>query len=76
MRIEPPGNPNPVSMDPDKPVYQVTFWERLSEPADVPEEQRGFEAAEWKLHDTEVTEVLSWAEREAGPGRTYIVHVA
>lgn len=76
MHIEQPGNPNPVSGNPDQPVYQVTFWERLSEPAHLPAEQRGFEAAEWKLRDAEVTEVLDWAEREVGPGRTYTVHVA
>jgi hypothetical protein len=62
-------------MDPDSPVYQVTIFERLSEPADVSEEQRGHHAHEWKLHDADVTEVLAWAKDKAGTN-DYSVEVA
>jgi hypothetical protein len=75
MRVEEPGATNAVSPDPDRPVYQVNIFTRLSEPADVPEERRGFLVEEWKLHDVEVPEVLVWADDKAA-GRPYTVGVA
>lgn len=75
MRIEEPGGPDAASINPDSPVYQVDVYTRLSVPFDVPEEQRGFEVAEWKLHDADVDEVLAWAAERAA-GRSYTVSVA
>ena len=56
-------------------MYQVNIFDRLAEPAEVAEEQRGFLLSEWKLHDADVTEVLAWAEEKAA-GRPYTVAVA
>jgi hypothetical protein len=75
MRSEPRGSEKPVTQDPDQPVYQVTFWERLAEPADLPEKERGFGASVWRVHDAEVTEVLAWA-KERATTQPYMVHVA
>lgn len=75
MRIEEPGGPDAVTIHPDRPVYQVEIFTRLSIPFDVPEDQRAFHVAEWKIHDADVPEVLGWAEEQAA-GRHYTVSVA
>lgn len=75
MRVEEPRGGDARSFDLDNPVYQVTIFERLAEPAELPEEERGFHLHEWKLHETEVAEVLAWAAAEAA-GRVYTVEVA
>ena len=75
MRVEEPGGPDAVTINPDQPIYQVNVFTRLSEPADVPEGQRGYRVSEWKLHETDVPQVLAWAAEKAG-GRPYIVSVA
>lgn len=56
----------PVTMDPDRPVYKVIVWERVAEPADIPEGRRAFMSDEWALHGGDVDEVLAWAEQKAG----------
>ena len=75
MRVEEPGGPDAVTIDPDRPVYQVNVYQRLAEPAEVPEQQRGYHVSEWKLHDGEVPEVLAWAAEKAA-GRPCTVAVA
>jgi len=75
MRVEEPGGPDAVTMDVFHPVYQVTIFEPLDEPADLPPEQRSVMANEWKLHDTDVDQVLAWAREKAGAHR-YVVEVA
>jgi hypothetical protein len=75
MRIEEPGGPDAVSISSLHPVYQVTIFEPLDEPADVPPEQRSVEANEWKLHDVDVDQVLEWARGKAG-SLAYVVEVA
>lgn len=75
MRTEHPAAENLASCDRDSPVYRVTFWRRLDEPADVAEERRGYEAEEWDIADADVTSVLGWADRNSAGG-TYTVHVA
>jgi hypothetical protein len=75
MRVEEPGGPDAISDDPDRPVYQVNLFTRLAEPAEVPEEQRGFHVSEWKLHDADVSQVLAWASEQAAD-RSYVVYVA
>lgn len=64
MRSEPRGSEKPIADDPDQPVYQVTFWERLAEPVDLLEKERGFEASVWRVHDAEITDVLAWAKEK------------
>jgi hypothetical protein len=76
MRSEPRGAEKPVTIDPDNPVYQVTFWERLAQPGELPEAERGFEASSWKVSEADVTEVLAWARERAGSRQTYVVEVA
>jgi len=36
MRVQEPGGPDAVTINPDQPIYQVNVFTRLSEPADVP----------------------------------------
>jgi hypothetical protein len=74
MRVEEPGGPDAVTVNPDRPVYQVNLFKR-SEAADTPEELRGYHVSEWKLHDADVTEVLAWAKEKAGSD-PYLVSVA
>jgi hypothetical protein len=75
MRVEEPGGPDALSMSLDHPVYQVTIFERLAEPAEVPEEQRGYHLHEWKVSEAEAGEVLAWAAAKAA-GQEYTVEVA
>ncbi|HTF48870.1 MAG TPA: hypothetical protein VK735_15605 [Pseudonocardia sp.] len=75
MRVEEPGGPDAVTVDIFHPVYQVTIFEPLAEPADLPPEERSVMANEWKLHDAEVTEVFEWAKKNAG-SHQYVVEVA
>ena len=75
MRIEEPGGPDAATVDVFCPVYQVTIFEPLDEPADLPPEQRSVMASEWKLRDVDVPEVLAWAKEKAGP-HNYVVEVA
>ena len=75
MRVEEPGGPDAATVNPERPVYQVNIYTRLSEPVNVPEESRSFVVSEWKLHETDVREVLAWAQENAG-GAPYTVAVA
>jgi hypothetical protein len=75
VRIEEPGGPDAVTTDIFHPVYQVTIFEPLAEPADLPPEKRSVMANEWKLYDAEVTEVLQWAKDRSGTN-DYVIEVA
>lgn len=80
MRVEqygPPYEPKATTMDPDKPVYLVEFWRRLPPMPEFPDAHPRHESDEWLLRDTtDVTEVFTWAKENAGPERTYTIHVA
>jgi hypothetical protein len=65
----------PVTTNPDKPVYKVIIWERMTGSSDIPEDDRAFMADEWALYDGDVVEVLEWARRKAG-SFDYQVYVA
>ncbi len=75
MRIEEPGGPNAVTVDPDRPVYQVNLFLPGDYPTEVPDDMRGYRVEEWKIHDAEVLDVLRWAEDRAGV-HPYTVSVA
>jgi hypothetical protein len=79
MRAEqygPSYEPKATTIDPDKPVYLVTFWRPVSKPG-TPDELCVYESDERILRDTaDVTEVFAWAKENAGPDRTYMIHVA
>jgi hypothetical protein len=64
------------SDDPDNPAYQVTFWGRSQACTDLPREERPFEAEVWQLADTDVKEVIEWADSNVGDDRTYQIEVA
>lgn len=64
------------SEDTENPAYQVTFWGRSPKPADRPEEERPFQGEVWQLADTNVKEVIEWAEANVGDQRTYQIEVA
>lgn len=68
--------PNPRSYDADRLIYQVTFWQRDIEPGEEPSEDDGFLSDVWQMPDTDVREVLDWAEKRAESGQTFQVHVA
>jgi hypothetical protein len=65
MRVEEPGGPDAVTIDPDHPVYQVNIYKRFNDP-DIEDELRGYHVYEWKLHDSDVPEVLAWAGNSVG----------
>jgi len=80
MRAEqygPPYEPKATTVYPDKPVYLVTFWRRLPPMPEFPDAHPAHESDEWVLRDvTDITEVFVWAKQNAGPDRTYEIHVA
>lgn len=76
MRFIDPPLDDLRSEDPESPAYEVTFWERLSEPTELPEHQRGFLASVCQLTDADVKQVIAWADTRVGPHRTYQIKVA
>lgn len=72
VRIEEPGGPDAETISPDRPVYQVNIFTKVTE---VPEEHGAWSVGEWKIYDAEVTEVLTWAADKAA-ARPYTVNVA
>lgn len=70
-----PVDPRDTERSEDSPVYRVYFWERMSAPG-IPDERMGYKSDEYELLDaTDVREVLDWAEKHAGPNRTFTVYV-
>jgi hypothetical protein len=76
VRILDPGVPDPKSESSDRLTYQVTFWQRFAEPGQVPPEHGPFLSDVWQMTDTDVKEVIAWADTKAEPWQTYQVHVA
>jgi hypothetical protein len=76
MRILDPGVPDPKSEGSDRLTYQVTFWQRFAEPGQVPPEHGPFLSDVWQMTDTDVKEVIAWADTQAKPWQTYQIHVA
>lgn len=70
------AEPNPKSESPDQLTYQVTFWQRYARAGEVPPEDGPFRSYIWQLADTDVKEVIAWAEARAEPYQTYQIHVA
>lgn len=64
------------SEDPNNPAFEVTFWSRLPEPADVPEEQRGWLSSVAQLTDADVKQVIAWADTNLGDRLSYQIKVA
>ena len=64
MRVEEPGGPDAVTIDPDQPVYQVNIFLLAPESVGVPGHALSYNVHEWKLHDADVPEVLAWAAAE------------
>ncbi len=70
MRVM-PIDPRDQRWESDRPAYRVYFWRSLG-----PGELSGWESDEWELTETDVDEVLAWADAHAG-GRTmslWVVH--
>ena len=76
VRIIDPPMDDLRSDDPNNPAYEVTFWSRLSEPAELPEHERGFMASVAQLADADIKQVIAWADDRVGEGRTYQIKVA
>jgi hypothetical protein len=76
VRFIDPPKPDLRSDDPDAPNYEVTFWERYAEPAEVPEHERAFKAEVWQVADANVKEIIAWADDNVGDHRTYQIKVA
>jgi hypothetical protein len=72
VRIEEPGGPDAETLSPDRPVYQVNIFTKVT---DVPEEDNAWSVGEWKVYEAEVSDVLTWAADKAA-GRPYTVNVA
>jgi hypothetical protein len=51
MRVDEPGGPDAVSINPDQPVYQVNIFKRVDAEG-IPEEMSPHPVSEWKLRDT------------------------
>jgi hypothetical protein len=64
------------SDDPNNPAYEVTFWSRLTEPAGLPEHERGWLESIEQITDADVKQVIAWADEHVGVGRTYQIKVA
>jgi hypothetical protein len=76
MRFVNPSQSDLRSENSENPAYQVTFWARSTELTDDSEHEQSFEAEVWQLADTNVKEVIEWADTEVGPHRTYQIAVA
>lgn len=58
------------------PVFWVTFFRHDPAYAEMPAESVGYESEEWELTGGDVHDALAWAGEQAGPGRTWTLHVA
>lgn len=70
------AEPDPRSTNSRDLTYQVTFWQRDAEPGEVPPVDGPCCSFVWQLADTDVKEVVAWADEKAEPWQTYQVHVA
>ena len=67
-------DPRDTERDEYNPAYRVYFWERSSH-AGIPDELAGYRSDEYELLGADdVREVLTWAEKNAGPDRTFTVY--
>jgi hypothetical protein len=67
-------DPRDLSREGDYPIYRVYFWRR-SRPAEG-DERVSWNSDEWRLTEVmDVSEVLVWAEENAGPDQLYAVYV-
>lgn len=80
MRVEPygpPYDPKAVTTDPDRPLFLVTFWRPLPPIPGHPDTDSRYSSDERILRGaTDITEVFTWADENAGPDRSYQIHVA
>ena len=69
-----PVDPRDAGRAEDHPTYRVYFWERLSY-VGVPQEQSGYRSESYDISGVvDVREVLTWAEENAGPNRTFAIY--
>jgi hypothetical protein len=65
-----PVDPRDQRWEVPKPIYRVYFWERQT-----PERtDSGWASDEWRLEDTDIDEVLKWAQAKA-TSRRFVVYV-
>lgn len=65
-----PVDPRDQRWEVPKPIYRVYFWERQA-----PERAgSGWTSDEWRLEDTDIDEVLEWAQAKAA-SRRFVVYV-
>ena len=65
-----PVDPRDQRWEVPKPIYRVYFWERpIPARADS-----GWTSDEWRLEDTDIDEVLEWAQARA-VNRRFVVYV-
>ena len=60
-------DPRDVSWELDRPAFRVHFWTRPAH------SNAAFTCAEFEISDTEVADVLTWAQRTAG-ARTFVLY--
>jgi|SRR5882724_395282 len=70
------AEPSPRSTSSSQLTYQVTFWQRDAEPGVVPPPDGPFASFVWQLAETDVKEVIAWADSKAERWQTYQIHVA
>jgi hypothetical protein len=64
-----PVDPRDQRWEVPKPIYRVYFWERQA-----PERtDSGWTSNEWRLEDTDIDEVLEWAQAKAA-SRRFVVY--
>ena len=65
-----PVDPRDQRREVPKPIYRVYFWE-----CQTPERtDSGWTCDEWRLEDTDIDEVLQWAQAKAA-SRRFVVYV-
>jgi hypothetical protein len=67
-------DPRDVEWELDRPAYRVHFWSQPGVPAGISDRSLGWTAAEFKITDADVHEVLAWAS-ETAAGREFGVFV-
>lgn len=68
-------DPRSMTWELDDPTFMVAFFRHGPAYADVSPDLIGYESEEWELTGGDVREALAWATENAGPDRTWILHV-
>lgn len=71
-----PVDPRDTQWERERPTYRVYFWGRSPAPTEVPAEQVGYYAREYRLRGAEdVHQVIRWADSAAAAEETYTLYV-